>query len=145
MSKFSFSFGKPTNKTVTGTAYVWGLLIANHQWVWLTKSEILSPSQVQFITLFIWRCRTVLRLSPALARCTNLVQKNQFPELNRHILTFSIINFTVWSHILSTSGDALSWKMSFQTSDKLINLKNLRFFFSNFLMLCHWLVSQEGF
>jgi hypothetical protein len=28
------------------------------------------------------------------------VQKNQFPELNRHI-------WTVWSHILSIGGDAL--------------------------------------
>jgi hypothetical protein len=23
-------FGNPTNKTVTGTAYTWGLLVANH-------------------------------------------------------------------------------------------------------------------
>jgi hypothetical protein len=30
----------------------------------------------------------VLRLLLATASCTNLVQKNQFPELNRHILTF---------------------------------------------------------
>jgi hypothetical protein len=49
MSKFShFSFGNPTNKTVIGTAYTWELLIANH----LDQSEILSRSQVQFITLF---------------------------------------------------------------------------------------------
>jgi hypothetical protein len=38
----------------------------------------------------------VLRLLPATASCTNLVQENQFPELNRHILTFFAINFTVW-------------------------------------------------
>jgi len=50
----------------------------------------------------------VSRLLPATASCTNLVQKNQFPELNRHILTFFTINFTVCSHILSTGGDALT-------------------------------------
>jgi len=31
----------------------------------------------------------VLRLLPATARCTTLVQENQFPELNWHIWTFS--------------------------------------------------------
>jgi hypothetical protein len=35
------------------------------------------------------------------------VQKDKFLELNQHILTFSKINFIVWSHILSTSGDAV--------------------------------------
>jgi hypothetical protein len=30
----------------------------------------------------------VLCLLPAAARCTNLMQKNQFSELNQHILTF---------------------------------------------------------
>ncbi len=41
-----------------------------------------------------------------MASCTNLVQKNQnqFRELNRHILTFYEINFTIWSHILSSGG-----------------------------------------
>jgi hypothetical protein len=50
--------------------------------------EILNLSQVQFITLVFWRWTTVLRLLPATASCTNLVRKNQFPELNWHILTF---------------------------------------------------------
>ncbi len=31
----------------------------------------------------------MLCLLPAKASCMNLVQKNQFPELNQHILTFS--------------------------------------------------------
>jgi hypothetical protein len=39
----------------------------------------------------------VLRLLPAMASCMNFVQKNQFRELNQHILTF----------LLSTVGDAL--------------------------------------
>jgi hypothetical protein len=50
----------------------------------------------------------VLRRSPATASCTHLVQENKFPELNRHILTFWQLMFFVWSHILSTIGDALS-------------------------------------
>jgi hypothetical protein len=29
---------------------------------------------------------------------------NQFPELNRAYFDFLTINFTVWSHILSTGG-----------------------------------------
>ncbi len=45
----------------------------------------------------------MLRLLPATASYTNLVEKNQFPELNRHILTFSqqIVLSGVWV------GDAL--------------------------------------
>ncbi len=50
----AFFSGNPTNKTVTGTPYTWGLLIANHlgSIIVIDQSEILSRSQVQFITLF---------------------------------------------------------------------------------------------
>jgi hypothetical protein len=54
----------------------------------IDQSEILSRSQAQIITLFLGGAQTVLCLLPATASCMNLVQKNQFPELNRHILTF---------------------------------------------------------
>jgi hypothetical protein len=54
----------------------------------------------------------MLRLLPTTASCTNLVQKNQCPKLNWHILTFLTINFTVWSLILSTGGDALSYQLT---------------------------------
>jgi hypothetical protein len=37
-----------------------------------------------------------------------LVQKNQFPELNQHFFHLFAKTFTVWSHILSTGGDALT-------------------------------------
>jgi hypothetical protein len=75
MSKFScfFFWGNPTNKTLTGTAYMWGLLIAKPP----GQSEILSRSQVQFITFFQGKLRDFG------------VEENQFPELNRHILAFS--------------------------------------------------------
>jgi len=42
MSKFSFFFfGNPTNKTVTGTAHTWELLIANHldHSLWLANKK----------------------------------------------------------------------------------------------------------
>jgi hypothetical protein len=114
MSQFSCFFGNPTNKTVTGTAYTWGLLIANH----LDQWEILSrSSHVQFITLFFFlevhNCWTNEKYWAA-AVTSNLLhsfflevhtcvapftshgklhkfgfQKTQFPEVNRHILTFS--------------------------------------------------------
>jgi len=48
----------------------------------------------------------VLHLLPATASCMNLVQKNQFPELNRHILTFSQYILLSGVYILSTGGDA---------------------------------------
>jgi len=55
MSKFScFIFGNTTNKSVTGTTYTWGLLIANHVEliIMIDQLKILSCGQVQFITLF---------------------------------------------------------------------------------------------
>jgi len=91
-------FGNPTNKTVTGTAYSWGLLIANH----MTNryDQPIRNTEPQsgpiYYTLF-WRCTTVLRLLPATASCTDLVQKNQFPQLNRHSLTFSQIQLNLCS------------------------------------------------
>jgi hypothetical protein len=50
----------------------------------------------------------VLRLLPAMASCTNLVQKLPFPELKLAHFDVFAINSTDWSHILSTVGDALS-------------------------------------
>ncbi len=92
MSKFScFYFGNPTNKIEIGTAYTRGT--TNNKppgpIIIIDQLEILSLSQVQFITLGFWRCTTVFSTLPALTSCTNLVQKNQFPELNWHILTFT--------------------------------------------------------
>ncbi len=66
----------------------------------INQSEILSCSHVQFITLFFGGAELCW------ASCTNLVQKNQFLELNQHILTFS---FTFWSHILRTTN---RWRCS---------------------------------
>jgi hypothetical protein len=67
----------------------------------INQSEIRSRSQVQFITLFTWT--TVLRLLPATGSFTYLVQKNQFHELNRQILTLSqeilLFGVTYWAPV----------------------------------------------
>ncbi len=88
----TFIFGQPDQyNTVIGTAWTWELLLTNplDQIIMIDQSEILSRSQDQFITLFFRRCLTVLSLLPNMASCTNLVQRNRFPELKRHILIFS--------------------------------------------------------
>jgi hypothetical protein len=48
-------FGDPTNKTVTGTAYTLGTTNSKPPGpiIMIDQSEILSRSQVQFITLFL--------------------------------------------------------------------------------------------
>jgi len=66
-----------------------------------------------------------LILLAATASCTNLMQKNQFLELNQHILTFSPINFTVWSHKLSIDGDALTLCCYLQKKFKLLEMVEL--------------------
>jgi len=67
--------------------------------IMINQSEILSRSQVQFITLFFEVHNCVAPL-PTMASCTNLVQKTNFD--------FFALNCTVWSHILCTCGDALT-------------------------------------
>jgi hypothetical protein len=55
LSLAGFFFGDPTNKTVTGTAYAWGLLIAKPPGpiIMIDQSEILSGNQVSiYYTLF---------------------------------------------------------------------------------------------
>jgi hypothetical protein len=49
----------------------------------------------------------MLRVLPAAASCTNWCRKTNFLAKPTHF-DFFTINFTVWSHILSTGGDALS-------------------------------------
>jgi len=78
----------PTNKTVIGTACTWELLMAN---TWTNHYDLpirnTEPQLGPIYYTFFWRC-TVLHHLPATASCMNLVQKNPFPKLNRHILTF---------------------------------------------------------
>jgi hypothetical protein len=55
--------------------------------IMIDQLEMLSLSQFQFITL-VFVFGGAHHLLAATASCTNLVLKNQFPELNWHILTF---------------------------------------------------------
>ncbi len=89
---------------------MWGLLIAKR----LDQSYDRSIKNSElwlgpiYYTLF-WRCTTVLRLLPALASQTNLVPKNEFPELKQAHFNFLAINFTVWNHIpITVAADALT-------------------------------------
>jgi hypothetical protein len=108
MSKFSYFFWQRTNKTVTGTAYMWGLLIANHvdQSLWSTNQKYWAAFRSDLLHCFseVHNC-----VAPFTShrKLHEYGAENQFPEQNRHILTFLQINLTVWSHILSTIGDAL--------------------------------------
>jgi hypothetical protein len=60
-----YILGSPTNKTVTGTAYMWGLLIANHldQSAWSTNQKYWAAVGSNLLhTLLFWRCTPVLCL-----------------------------------------------------------------------------------
>ncbi len=76
--------------------------------IMINHSEILSCSQVQFITLFFLEVHNYVASLPATASSTTLVQKNQFPDLKPAHFDFFAINFTICSHILCTGGDALT-------------------------------------
>jgi hypothetical protein len=69
--------------------------------------RITEPQSGPIYYTRFWSCTPLLRPLPATARWTNLVRNNQFPELNWHIFHPLAINFTVWSHILSTVGNAV--------------------------------------
>jgi hypothetical protein len=61
----------------------------------INQSEILSHSQVQFITLFSAGAQLFVAPLPATASRTTLVQKNQFRDLKPAHFDFFAINFTV--------------------------------------------------
>ncbi len=92
MSKVSsFPFDNPTNKTETGTADTWGTTNSKPLGpiIVIDQSEILSRSHAQFITLSFGGGQLCCALYQPLQAPRILVQKNQFPELNWNILTFS--------------------------------------------------------
>jgi len=87
---------------------MWGLQIANHmdQSLWSTNQKYWAAVRSNLLHSF-WRCTSTLCLLPATTSCMNLVQKNQFFWAKRTHFDISPINFTTWSHILSTIEDAL--------------------------------------
>ncbi len=101
--------GNPTNKTVSGTAYMWGLLIANNldQSLWSTNQKYWAVVRSNLLHSF-------LEVHNCVAPFTSHGNLHQFgaekPISWAKLAHFdsSEINFTVWSHILCTGGDALS-------------------------------------
>jgi hypothetical protein len=90
MSKYScFIFGNPANKTVTVTAYMWELLIANHvdQSLWLTNQKYWAAIRSNLLHSFLEVHNCVAPFTSH-RKLHKLGAENQFPELNRHILTF---------------------------------------------------------
>jgi hypothetical protein len=78
-----FFLGQPL---LTGTAYMWRLPLANHldqsYYDWPIRNTEPQSGPIHY-TLFFWEVHNFVAPLPA----TNLVQKNEFPELNWRILT----------------------------------------------------------
>jgi hypothetical protein len=96
MSKFSrLFFGNRTNKTVTGTAYMWGLLIANHvDQLWTTNQNYWAAVRSNLLHSFLELHNFVVPFTSH-SKLHEFDAKDQFPKLNRHI--FWIKNF--WNQI----------------------------------------------
>jgi hypothetical protein len=109
MCKFScFSCGDPTNKTVTGTAYMWGLLIANHldQSVWSTNQEYWAVVRCNLLHSFLEVHNCVAPLTSH-GKLDEFGAEKPMSSAKPAHCDFFTINFTVSSHILSTVGDGL--------------------------------------
>ncbi len=103
------SFGNPTNKTVTGTTDTWEPLIENHldQSLWSTNQKYWSTVRSNLL-------RSFLEVHNCVAPFTSRGKLHEFGAEKpiswgkpAHF-DFFTINFTVWRHILSTSGDDLT-------------------------------------
>jgi hypothetical protein len=88
---------------------MWGLLIGNHldQSLWSTNQKYWAAVRSKFLHSFLEVHNCV---APFISHCKLQefgAEKPNFWAKQPHV-HFSAINFTVWSHILSTVGDALS-------------------------------------
>jgi hypothetical protein len=110
MSKFSFFFlGNPTNKTVTVTAYTWGLLIANHlnQSLWSTNQNYWATIRSNLLHSFLEAHNCVVPFTSH-GKLHEFGAEKPISWGKPAHFDFFTINFTVSSHILSTGGDALT-------------------------------------
>jgi hypothetical protein len=110
MSKFScFIFGNPTNKTVTGTAYTWELLIANHldQSLWSTNQKYWAAFRSNLVHSFL-EVHTCVATFTGHGKLHKFGAEKPISWAKRAHFDFFTIKCTVWSHILSTGGDALT-------------------------------------
>jgi hypothetical protein len=111
MSKFSyFFFSNPTNKTVTGTVFTWGLLIANQ-----LDQSLWSINQKYWVTVRSNLVHSFLEVHNCVVPFTSHGKLHEFGAQKpiswdkSANFDFFTINFTVWSHILSTIGDTLTY------------------------------------
>jgi hypothetical protein len=101
LSLASSFFGNSADKT--GTAFSWELLIANHldQSLWSTNQKYWAADRSNLLHFFFWRCTTTIS-------CTNFSAEKPISWAKPAHFDLFTINCTVWSHILSTGGDAVS-------------------------------------
>ncbi len=94
--------GNPNNKIVTGTAYSWELLIANHldQSFWSTNQKYWAAVRSNSLHSFLKVHNCVHVLQPRQATWIWCRKTNFLSWIWAHF-DFYPINFTVWSHILS--------------------------------------------
>jgi len=95
-----------TNKTVIGTAYTWGLLIANY-----LDQSLWSTNQKYWVVVRSNLLRSFLEVHHCVAPFTRHGKLQEFGAekpiswAKPAHFDFLRINFTVWSHILTTCGD----------------------------------------
>jgi len=105
----AFFFCNPTNKTVTGTAYMRDQLIAKH-----LDQSLWSTNKIYWAALRSKLLHSFLEVHNCVAPFTSQGKVHEFGAKKRIFCAkpthfdFLTINSTVWSHILSTRGDAPS-------------------------------------
>jgi hypothetical protein len=99
-------FGNPLNKT--GTAYTWELLVANRldQSLWSTNQKYWAAVKSKLSHFFLEVHNCVVPFTSHGKLHEFGAEKSISWTKSAHF-DFFTINFAVWSHILSTSGDAL--------------------------------------
>jgi len=115
-----YFFCNPSHKTETGTAKRWGT----------TNNKPLGPIIIMgqkldhiYCTLFC-RYTAFLRLFVATANDAIMLSQNQFPEPNRHVLTFLLLCRI--THIRSMGGDAALVRLCGSTTSTKIQSSVLR-------------------
>jgi len=99
-----FFFGNPTNKTVIGTEYMWGLLIANHldQSLWSANQKYWAAVKSNLLHAFVEVHNFVVPFTSH-GKLYEFGAKKPISWAKPAHFDFFALNFTVWSHMLSTT------------------------------------------
>ncbi len=100
--------GNPTNKTVTWTAYMWPPLIVNNldQSLWSTNQKYWVAVRSNSLHSF-WEVNNCVAPFTTHSKLHQLGAEKPISWDKPAHFDFFAINFTVWSHVLSTFGDVL--------------------------------------